>query len=133
MIKKFDAFVNEGLEDHNGNPGRLKYYLRIEKNKIDEITEAMPLLYELLDKVNDEYKGDYFIIYKDVPSKDHIEPFVCAYKNSRLVVLSDAIDILELKGNTDKLVKDITHSAKKNDINSHLSYGDPEEEEEYDE
>ena len=122
MLKKFDEFINEGVDV---------------KDKISEITKEMPLLYELLDKVNDEYKGNYFIIYKDVPGKDHIEPFVCAHKNSKLVVLSDKpIEISELKGNTDKLVKDIVHSAKKNDINSHLSYnpdGGQEEDEEYDE
>ena len=34
MIKKFDAFINESVDV---------------KDKISEITEAMPLLYELLD------------------------------------------------------------------------------------
>lgn len=132
MIKKFDTFVNEGLVNPN-KPVQSKHHFRMEKSKIDEITEAMPLLYELLDKVNDEYKGNYFIIYKDVPGKDYIEPFVCAHKRNKLVVLSDSIDILKLKGNTDKLVKDIANSAKKNDINGYLSYnpdGGVEEEEE---
>ena len=124
MVKKFNTFINEGVD---------------EKDKINEITKVMPLMYNLIDKVKEKYykhDEEFFIIYKDVPGEDHIVAFVCANNyDNKLVVLSDSIDISKLKGNIDKLVEDIIHSADKNNISGRYVYNphDDIEEDDYEE
>jgi hypothetical protein len=110
MVKKFETFINES-----------KDY----KQKEKQFSEMMPALHELIEKVNEERKGKYFAVYKDVPEiEDKIVAFVCANKGDKLIVLSKALEASDLKGNVSKYVKDIAQAAKKNDIDSHYDYSD---------